>query len=347
LDFDYSDAVGLPSSLESRSFVRACPLQWLPVLMAVVGMPSPPQSPLLGRALPATTSATGPCVLDLNTSCVCSSNFAAVGSCAATSTTNGQYSDDESCKVTFAQRVLLQVHLFNTESGYDELTVDPSTGGTVYSGTGGPDGVEASALSWASDGSAKRAGFKVCFTPPSPSPPLSPPSPPTPPSPPLSPPSPPLHPGSRYADSSSDLIAALGNSALSRIVLKEGTYEFDDDMCSNEGGSALCIDRDVTIEAKVSGSVVLKAKGARRVIYVSNTGRTELVGLNITEGKADDEYVSSLASIEPSSIASMELDLALAARRAVASMLKEWLTLKAAISMTTPLISCVCILNFP
>jgi len=33
----------------------------------------------------------------------------------------------------------------------------------------------------------------------------------------------------------------------------------------------------------------------------------------------------------------MELDLALAAGRAVASMSAEWLTLKAAISMTTPL----------
>ena len=40
LDVDYSHAVGLPSS-KLRSFVRggACPLQWLPVLLAVVGMP--------------------------------------------------------------------------------------------------------------------------------------------------------------------------------------------------------------------------------------------------------------------------------------------------------------------
>eukprot|EP00964_Phaeocystis_antarctica_P019983 scaffold11028_cov57-Phaeocystis_antarctica.AAC.6 len=46
LDVD-SHAVGLPSS-ESRSFVRggACPLQWLPVLLAVVGMPPSPRDPL-------------------------------------------------------------------------------------------------------------------------------------------------------------------------------------------------------------------------------------------------------------------------------------------------------------
>ena len=65
-----------------------------------------------------------------------------------------------------------------------------------------------------------------------------------------------------------------------------GTYEFVDDMCSNQGGSALCIDRHVTIEAEVAGSVVLDAKGARRVIYVSTAGRAELVGLNITGGAA-------------------------------------------------------------
>jgi len=79
---------------------------------------------------------------------------------------------------------------------------------------------------------------------------------------------------------------------VSRIVLKAGTYEFDDDMCSNEGGSALCIDRDVTIEAEVAGSVVLKAKGARRVIYVAAAGRVALVWLDITGGETDQQHVS-------------------------------------------------------
>ena len=71
---------------------------------------------------------------------------------------------------------------------------------------------------------------------------------------------------------------------MSRIVLVAGTYEFADEMCDNEGGSALCIDRTVTIEAEVAGSVVFDAKGARRVIYVSTAGRAELIGLNITGG---------------------------------------------------------------
>ena len=76
-----------------------------------------------------------------------------------------------------------------------------------------------------------------------------------------------------------------------------GTYEFDDDMPCKGGSAALCIDRDVTIEAEVAGSVVLDAKGARRVIYVPTTGRAELIGLNITGGSAYN--VSFITSIEP------------------------------------------------
>ena len=89
-----------------------------------------------------------------------------------------------------------------------------------------------------------------------------------------------------YALSSSDLIVALNDSAVSRIVLVAGTYEFADSMCDDEGSSSVCINRNVTIEAEVAGSVVLDAKGARRVIYVSSGGRAELIGLNITGGSA-------------------------------------------------------------
>ena len=79
-------------------------------------------------------------------------------------------------------------------------------------------------------------------------------------------------------------------------MLVAGTYEFDDEMCSNRGhiypydeeSSALCIGRTVTIEAEVPGSVVLDAKGARRVVYVSPAGRAELIGLNITGGATDN-----------------------------------------------------------
>ena len=97
--------------------------------------------------------------------------------------------------------------------------------------------------------------------------------------------------GMRYAITSSDLIAALSDSAVSRIVLMAGTYEFANDMCD----AALCIDRTVTIEAEVAGSVVLDAKGARRVMYVS--GKAELIGLNITGGAA----LSTQSSVLPAS----------------------------------------------
>ena len=70
-------------------------------------------------------------------------------------------------------------------------------------------------------------------------------------------------------------------------MLLAGTYEFDDDMCSDyDDSSALCIDRNVTIEAEVAGSVVLDAKGASRVIYVAAAVSAELVGLDITGGSA-------------------------------------------------------------
>ena len=91
-----------------------------------------------------------------------------------------------------------------------------------------------------------------------------------------------------YAFSSSDLIAALSDSAVSRIVLVAGTYELANTMCSKDERSALCIDRAVTIEAEVAGSVVLNAKGLRRVISVWLGGTAELIGLNITGGSARD-----------------------------------------------------------
>ena len=71
-------------------------------------------------------------------------------------------------------------------------------------------------------------------------------------------------------------------------MLVAGTYEFAGSMPSRCGSTALCINRHVTIEAKVPGTVVLDAKGARRVMYVSPAGRAELIGLNITGGYTAD-----------------------------------------------------------
>ena len=87
--------------------------------------------------------------------------------------------------------------------------------------------------------------------------------------------------------STTALVAAIYNNAVSKIVVQAGTYEFSSSMCSE---SALCISRAVTIEAAVPGSVVLDAKGTlsnkRRVFWIHSSGVATLVGLNITGGNA-------------------------------------------------------------
>ena len=77
-----------------------------------------------------------------------------------------------------------------------------------------------------------------------------------------------------------------------------GTYEFANSMCSTKGESALCIDRNVTIETEEAGSVVLDAKGARRVIYVSSGVTAELIGLIITGGSAFNESKSAWRKVK-------------------------------------------------
>ena len=80
-----------------------------------------------------------------------------------------------------------------------------------------------------------------------------------------------------------EFTAAVGNSAVDKILLGAGTYELTSDMCT---GSAVCIDRALTIEAEVPGAVVLNAMGARRVFEIKSVGTAELIGLNITGGSA-------------------------------------------------------------
>jgi hypothetical protein len=71
------------------------------------------------------------------------------------------YGNNERCTFTTSSAGTLNVVSFNTESGYDELTV----GGTQYDGTTGPQGVVVSAaaqITWSSDESETRAGFEIC-----------------------------------------------------------------------------------------------------------------------------------------------------------------------------------------
>ena len=90
-----------------------------------------------------------------------------------------------------------------------------------------------------------------------------------------------------------ELIDAVKNASVGTIIVAAGTYKLTSKMsitaCGHDDGeSALCIGRDLTIRAETNGTVVLNAtKQTWRVIYVDEGGRAELVGLNITGGKTD------------------------------------------------------------
>ena len=91
-----------------------------------------------------------------------------------------------------------------------------------------------------------------------------------------------------------ELTAAVGNSAVDKILLAAGTYSLTSDMCTDTDvhgrttGTAVCIDRALTIEAEVPGAVVLNAMGARRVLNIQSGGTAELIGLDITGGSASN-----------------------------------------------------------
>ena len=100
------------------------------------------------------------------------------------------------------------------------------------------------------------------------------------------------------------LVAAVGNQAVGVIVVAAGWYNFTSGMSGAAcdvalvGASALCIGRNLTIQAEVPGSVVLNGqKQGRRVIFVHEGGTAKLLGLNITGGHA--QSVSACLS-EPS-----------------------------------------------
>ena len=79
-----------------------------------------------------------------------------------------------------------------------------------------------------------------------------------------------------------ELITAIGNDSVNRVVAMAGPYNFDTSAMSC--GSALCINRTLTIEAEVPGAVVLNATGKWRVFKIESGGIATLIGLNITGG---------------------------------------------------------------
>ena len=111
--------------------------------------------------------------------------------------------------------------------------------------------------------------------PPSPSPPPPSPSPP-----------PPPPPTAQYVGSVSELVTAIRNDSVDLVVVRTGTYIYNTssmaEMCT---GTAICINRNLTIKAEMPGAVVLNAMDETRVFKIQSGGTAELIGLNITGGR--------------------------------------------------------------
>ena len=102
-----------------------------------------------------------------------------------------------------------------------------------------------------------------------------------------------------------ELTAAVADASIGRILLAAGTYAFSSGTVCSSGSddpSALCISRDVSLEALEPGTVVLDAQGtssSRRRVMRIDGGTVGLIGLNITGGYAS--YVSGLGvALRPS-----------------------------------------------
>ena len=88
-----------------------------------------------------------------------------------------------------------------------------------------------------------------------------------------------------------ELTAAVSNSAVDKILVAPGTYEFTSEMCTSEMwavGAAICIDRALTIEAQVPGSCGARSRGTvARAFSVKFRGAPGLQCCLYREGRAD------------------------------------------------------------
>jgi len=81
------------------------------------------------------------------------------GQCIQSNNYPGSYGNSEQCSIALSGDVSITVQAFNTESSYDILTVQ----GVRYSGTSGPrSGSYTGSISWSSDYSVTRSGWKLC-----------------------------------------------------------------------------------------------------------------------------------------------------------------------------------------
>jgi len=81
------------------------------------------------------------------------------GDCIQSNNHPQDYANREQCSIQLYGSIPLSVAAFNTESRYDHLTV----GGTRYSGTSGPpNGSYTGSITWTSDSSITKSGWKLC-----------------------------------------------------------------------------------------------------------------------------------------------------------------------------------------
>jgi len=81
------------------------------------------------------------------------------GNCIQSNNHPGNYGSDEECSIQ-ATDVAITVEAFDTESGYDFLTMSD---GVEYSGTSAPpSGTYSGVITWASDYSVTKSGWKLC-----------------------------------------------------------------------------------------------------------------------------------------------------------------------------------------
>lgn len=167
-------------------------------------------------------------------------------------------------------------------------------------------------MTWTSDDAFPDAGWELCWPaePPRspPAPPLPPALPPVPPAPPAlpappTPPPPPAPPPAGAVSTADEIVLAVADPAIPRIVIMPGTYTFTSHFCSHQGYSVLCIDRDVVIEAAQTGTVVLDAAGSfgsfRRMFAIFGSPTVELIGLEITGGVMGSAPVSLCSRFQP------------------------------------------------
>merc|ERR1719220_3206620 len=83
------------------------------------------------------------------------------GACVSSKNHPSNYGNNEQCNIELYGDIPISVESFSTESRYDFLTM----GGTRYSGTSGPPSRSYSgSISWATDGSVTRSGWRLCRT---------------------------------------------------------------------------------------------------------------------------------------------------------------------------------------